>query len=901
MSTPISVCKTSFSGGEVAPELHSHTDLAKYPTWLAKAYNVCISPSGYVYNKPGSHMMAEAKYGNKVARVRKFIFSTLQTYELEFGEYYIRFFTVGPTGGQIQKYSTWVANTAYAVGDFVLNSGTYYRCKTANSDATFIVGKWDSTSWVTSHGYIVGDYVTYAGLIYYCKTAHTSGAWATTNWTQQTILEIPTPYAEADLEWLKFTQSADVLFIDSPDFSPKQLNRLGAVNWTLTNYDFTGGPFLLPNTDYSILVAASAVTGLGITLTASAPAWLTVTEYAVGDYCTESGTVYQCLIAHVSGTFATDLSAVKWIVTPLVLFHSTHAPHATNGGVGALWLLRHYIEGQKVTQSGVGTSAGISCGGIWRVISHGTWTGDFTIEKSTDNGVTWTKLRAFTGAGDININTYGTEDMSNNADPFLVRIVVGSGSPTVDLTTDPFYQQGIVEITGYTSPTQVTGNVVRRIGLTTAIPDWSEGAWSDYRGWPSVVEFDPQDRLTHGNTYWQPQTFWLTKSSNYYDFSRSDPLVDSDGITANLPSREVNGINNIVPLITLLMLTSSGEWSIGDPGTVLTPASTTVRPNGYVGASGVDCVVVGNRAIFVQQMGGLIQDLGYELTSYSFTGADLSILANHLFTGYSITSMDYQKYPGRIVFCGRSDGKLLCMTYMREQEILAWTWWDTGLDGADEYESVSVVPTTGYDELWTVVKRGSKRYIERTGNRFASTAPEDQFFVDCGVTYDGSPVDTITGLPYPDGTKVAVLADGNVIANYLAPLTVASGEITLPDLYSVVHVGIPYYSDIETLNAEMQMRDGSIQGKKTKISQFTLKVVNTLGGWIGIDFNTLFPLRSNSVIDYENLVNLYTGDIKDVLSGGYQDNAHICIRQYDPLPLQVVALIPRLTIGGPTA
>jgi hypothetical protein len=238
---------------------------------------------------------------------------------------------------------------------------------------------------------------------------------------------------------------------------------------------------------------------------------------------------------------------------------------------------------------------------------------------------------------------------------------------------------------------------------------------------------------------------------------------------------------------------------------------------------------------------------------------------------------------------------------MREQEILAWTWWDTGLDGVDDYESVSVVPTTNYDELWTIVKRGSKRYVERTENRFASTAPEDQFFVDCGVTYDGSPVDTITGLPYPDGTKVAVLADGNVIANYLAPLTVMSGAITLPDNYSVVHVGIPYYSDIETLNAEMQMRDGTIQGKKTKISQFTLKVVNTLGGWIGLDFNTLFPLRSNSVIDYENLIIPYTGDIKDVLSGGYADNSHICIRQYSPLPMQIVAIVPRLTIGGATA
>jgi hypothetical protein len=41
-------------------------------------------------------------------------------------------------------------------------------------------------------------------------------------------------------------------------------------------------------------------------------AWVTLTAYAVNDLVTESSNVYLCLVAHTSGTFATDLSAAKW-------------------------------------------------------------------------------------------------------------------------------------------------------------------------------------------------------------------------------------------------------------------------------------------------------------------------------------------------------------------------------------------------------------------------------------------------------------------------------------------------------------------------------------------------------------------------------------------------------------
>jgi hypothetical protein len=40
--------------------------------------------------------------------------------------------------------------------------------------------------------------------------------------------------------------------------------------------------------------------------------WVTTTAYAVGDLVLQGGIVYVCMVAHTSGTFATDLAAGKW-------------------------------------------------------------------------------------------------------------------------------------------------------------------------------------------------------------------------------------------------------------------------------------------------------------------------------------------------------------------------------------------------------------------------------------------------------------------------------------------------------------------------------------------------------------------------------------------------------------
>lgn len=904
----LNLIRPSFAGGEYAPALCSRVDIARYNIGAKLLRNMIVHPTGGTSNRTGFRYVATTKTDGKKVILVPFKFSTTQTYMLEFGEYYCRFYK---DGGQIQS------------------GGAAY--------------------------------------------------------------EIVTPYAEDDLEDISFTQSADVLFLAHPDYPPRQINRFGDTDWTLTYFQFFNGPFRLPNTS-NVTLAISATTGMAATLTAAAPAWVTATIYEVGDYVTETVTVYKCLIKHTAGTFANDLAASYWEAATLAVFDDEH--------VGALFQLHHYIEGQSANDALASVAAGtaISCGGTWRLITHGTWTGKIQVEKSIDGGTTWTCIRAFTSADDFNADTYGTEDTNGGTEPFQVRVNMTartSGTCNADLSADPYLHSGIAKVTAFVDATEVTVNVERAFGSTDATADWAEGAWSFYRGYPSIVEFSPQDRLIFANNESEPQTYWASKVSNYYDFGVSNPLVDSDAISSPLPSRELNGINGIIALRNIIALTTSGECSIeSSDGGPLTPSTLYNKIHGYEGSYGVRPVVIGNRAIYVQRVGSMIRDIGWEFSEDVFKGSDISVFANHLFNGYTIKQMAYQQNPDRLVWAVRSDGRLLSMTYMREQEVLAWTWHDTNF-GIDKFESVAVIPTEGYDEVWVSVRRGSKRYIERLAKRMPTTDPRDQFFVDCGISYDspkyitgvtqanpvvitsvahgysngdtidianivadgvppGSSLDNmaaelnlkrykvknktddtyeitdeddvdidgtnftnyvsggesrvpigkttlVTGLDHLNGKTVSILADGNVLAQQV----VASGQLAALDAdYSRIHVGLQYYSDFESLNIDLSGPGGTIQGKKIQIPAVTFKLQNTRGGYKGPgdpeleNAVALTPFAEPMRPTLGDPLSLYTCDQMESLGGGYQDGGRVFVRQSDPLPITILAIVPQVKVGG---
>jgi len=81
--------------------------------------------------------------------------------------------------------------------------------------------------------------------------------------------EISTPYLEAELFEIKFAQSADVLYICHPNHAARKLARTGHTSWTLTEIDFTDGPYLSPNATSTTLTPSGTSGSVNITASAS--------------------------------------------------------------------------------------------------------------------------------------------------------------------------------------------------------------------------------------------------------------------------------------------------------------------------------------------------------------------------------------------------------------------------------------------------------------------------------------------------------------------------------------------------------------------------------------------------------------------------------------------------------
>lgn len=93
----------SFSAGEMSPATFARVDLARYYTGLKTCRNFVVMPEGGVRNRAGYKFLAETKISARRSRLIPFQFSTEQTYAIEVGHLYMRFFT---NGGALVNGST---------------------------------------------------------------------------------------------------------------------------------------------------------------------------------------------------------------------------------------------------------------------------------------------------------------------------------------------------------------------------------------------------------------------------------------------------------------------------------------------------------------------------------------------------------------------------------------------------------------------------------------------------------------------------------------------------------------------------------------------------------------------------------------------------------------------------
>ena len=415
---------------------------------------------------------------------------------------------------------------------------------------------------------------------------------------------------------------------------------------------------------------------------------------------------------------------------------------------------------------------------------------------------------------------------------------------------------------------------------------------------PSVVGFYQQRKL-FANTNNKPQTFWATQTAIYNSLRKSRPVRDDDSIEFTIAASQVNEIRHILPADGLLLGTAGGIWRVSEgQDEVLTPGSAGVRIQDYRGMSWVPPAIIGDSIVFVQDKGSRVRDIGYEFTEDKFQGNDISLMAEHLFEGHTIEEMCYSEEPYSIVWMVRDDGVLLSLTYQKEHQVWGWTHHVT----SGSYESVTSISEDGRDAVYVTIRRTvngqNARYVERLEARDWQAA-EDAFCVDSGLSYNGTPITTVTGLDHLEGRSVVALADGVVING----LTVTGGAVTLPRAYSKVHVGLPFTPVVELLDIDQGATVNPDKVHLISVSRVIIETEKSRGGWVGpklTDGSTgvMREIKPRVDTDGYDPIKLRTAKEEIHIEPTWSKGGGIRIEQRDPLPLTILSVTPQVDIGG---
>lgn len=412
--------------------------------------------------------------------------------------------------------------------------------------------------------------------------------------------------------------------------------------------------------------------------------------------------------------------------------------------------------------------------------------------------------------------------------------------------------------------------------------------FSPTANYPRTVAFHEQ-RMLLANSANDPQSFWASGLAAFEYFKAAIPPQDDQAFTYQLSSKRASPIRHMLALRDVLFFTENGVQRVYTPsGGVFAPDQVSAIPvSAYGAVEDVRPQEAGNSVLFPEARSSHIIALKYDGSGEGYAGDDLSLVAPHLIDGYTWVQTAFQRAPFPVWWGLRSDGRLIGITYIAEQQVFAW--FQVELPGAT-ISTFAVVPEGADDNIYCHVQRlidgNFVHYIERLKPLFGNIqAQQNAFFVDCGVTYSGAPTATITGLDHLEGEEVVALAEGQP----LGPYTVAGGEITIDDLYSLVHVGKSFPAELETLPVVYEAAGLGVGVDKSPSAVY-IRVKRSEGIEAGDSYDTLRPLLPQVTELIGNIIPLRDGVEQITIDSTWTNDATVFIRQELPLPATITGI-----------
>lgn len=924
--TPYYLLQPAFTGGEISAEVANRVDLDKYQFAVLQAYNCLIKPHGPIYRRPGMKYMARTKYSDKACILVPFNGTDSTDYLLEIGEKYIRVHKNGLyinievmtpyTADMLQDLrfvqsadTMFIASGKYPVKQLARYSDTDWRFADFEItdmyfDESTSLENYSGISYTVPGTYqfqptVTGEYqidiagagggggggVRYSkpgnhGHHYYCVGGGAGG-------NGERIIKTVTLSKDTSYTVTVGSGGAGGGGTGSYGTASNGGDGENSTACGLTGRGGTGG---------------SGGSRVSIDGSYESTRGVQGTTYGAGG----GG------IGGVAGTKYKDnagkAGADGWAKI-LYTGNKELTPSGTTGDItltsnknifagskpGAYIKLKQEIASKTVSTSN-GTTERVRVGENWKVISHGTWEGSFTIEKS-DDGESWKEYRKYTSKSDYNPSESGSV-----TEPVFLRAVctITSGTCTVDLTAMAYNAEGVVKLTEITSDSTAKAHVEKELGSTDMTTNFLWGAWSEEFGYPQTLCFF-QDRLCFGGTKKQPYMVWMSRTGDYGNFSvekASGTVTDDSAVALAFVSRKQFKILHLIASTDLIVLTAGNEWTVSGSDTV-TPSKAVPKMQTTRGCSTVEPLMIGGRIVFVQGRGSTVRDMAYSYETDSYGGNDLTLLAKHIIENVQIVDSAYKQEPDSTIYFVRSDGTMACLSYIMEQKVYAWSTIET----QGKIEAVAAVQEGDEDIIYLVVKREingvTVRNIEYLAkNPAKSNNPDDYIMLDNAIEYstaEKSSGETEIDAAELTGEKVTVIGDGRMYSG----LTVSQdGTVTLPAAVQHAFIGLPYRSIVELPNVEIKTGDGTMQGRKKQISNCILRLSNSLGGMVGPDINTMDLMNFDEQSAVSD-IKLFTGDKHMTLPiGGFNNEGRVIIVTDEPYPFNLLAVVREVSFGG---
>ena len=810
--------QTNFTAGELTPKLAGQVDFKKYNNGVATMENMTVFPQGGTSRRYGSRFVGEVKNSANATRLIPFEFNVTQSYILEFGDQYIRFYK---DNGQIVEASKAISGLTAADPGVVTATSHGY----SNGDHVWINSVVGMTE-VNGRRFTVANKTTntfeLSGIDTSGYTAYSSAG------TAEKVYEIATSFTSAQVFDLKFTQSADVMYIVHPLHEPTKLTRTGHSAWTIAEVDFQVGPFLDLNTTTTTLTTSATTIGAGRTLTASASLFASTDvgrSVKLGDgwgkitgYTSVTEVTWTIVVA------ATDSGSVTWSIG--AWSNTTGFPSAVSFYEQRLVFAGSTNNPQTIWASESGSYEDFDAGDADPADAF-----TYTIAANRVNVIRW-----LAPARDLIVGTAGGE----------FRVGRPTGEPlkpdNVTITQQTTYG-------GHTTqPIQIGSAVLFVQRQKQKVREFAYRFEDDAYVAPDMTllaEHITGDGIDDVDFAQEPESiYWAVREDGVLlgmTYQREEDVVAWHrhlfGGTDQNCTITVSDYDNIQTGTTLKFTKSDG--------TTVTFTSTT-------GTAGTD---------------------EFKTETNNDTTADNIYTAINTHADFTVANP-----AAAIVTVFETTPAGTGLLTVESSDTVRLTTTD---EKTSKVKSVASISETLENQVWIVIERivngSTVKYVEYL---------DSTLNMDSGLsgTVTGSST-TVTSLDHLEGETVQILIDDAVY-----PVQkVSSGAITvsLPSTFAskTIEVGLGYKSTIKTMRVEAGAEAGTAQGRKKRYNEVTVRLYNTVGATVNGD---QIPFRT-SASPMGQPISSFTGD-KRVSNLGWDREGQVTVQQTQPLPMTILGI-----------